>query len=156
MNAPALMPASNDWLLRRWRPVLRFRIGAGDHASLDQLPNPEDFPSEYLTDDDSAPWALREVLGVAVLKLYRPWVERRLAGTVLDSAGGWLVDLASSGYDFSYLAPLGRVVELALCEPDCLPALVARIDALDNDKLHGMAMAAVQGLPVPDVFEGLL
>lgn len=156
MNIPALIPASADWLLRRWRPVLRFRIGAGDHAALDQLPNPEDFPSEYPAEDENAPWALREVLGVALLKLYRPWAEERMRGMDLDPAGAWLVELESSGYDTSYLAPLGRVVEMALCAPDRLPALLARIDALDNDLLHEMAMAAVQGLPVPDVFEGLL
>ncbi|MCK0507374.1 hypothetical protein [Aromatoleum anaerobium] len=129
-----------------------------DSASLDQLPHAEDFPKEYPATDDIAPWALREVLGVACLKLYRPWGDDGGAHIVIDGAGGWLLDLASIGYAMheAHLAPLGRVLEMALCAPHRLPVLLARIDALGNDDLHRMAMAAVQGLPVPDVFEELM
>lgn len=159
MNHAPLFRDTPARLIERWRHVLRFRIGLNDSASLDQLPHGEDFPNEYPTDDPGAAWALREVLGVACLKLYRPWADDRGAHIVLDSAGAWLLDLASIGYamDEAHLVPLGRVLEMALCAPHRLPALLARIDALDNDTLHAMAMAAVQGLPVvPDVFEGLM
>lgn len=158
MNAAPLFRDTPARLIERWRHVLRFRIGMNDTASIDQLPHGEDFPKEYPSDDPCAPWALREVLGVACLKLYRPWADDGGAHIRIDAAGGWLLCLASLGYalEDSHLAPLGRVVDLALCAPQRLPVLLARIDALDNVALHEMAMAAVQGLPVPDVFEGLM
>lgn len=158
MTSASLFRDASARLLQRWKHVLTFNIGLNDSASLDQLPNGEDFPKEYPTDDPGAAWALREVLGVACLKLYRPWADDGGAHIVLDAAGAWLLDLVSTGYamDGAHLAPLGRVLEMALCAPHRLPALIARIDALDNDTLHEMALAAVQGLPVPDVFEGLM
>lgn len=154
-----LFRATPARLLQRWKSVLQFSIGANDCASLDQLPRGEEFPKEYPADDSAAAaWALREVLGVACLKLYRPWADDRGPHIVLDSSGAWLLDLVSIGYamDKAHLAPLGRVIEMALCAPHRLPALLARIDALGNATLHEMALAAVQGLPVPDVFDGLM
>lgn len=159
MNHAPLLRAAPSWLIERWRPVLRFRIGLNDSARLDQLPNGEDFPNEYPTDDPGAAWALREVLGIACLKLFRPRGDDGGAHIRLDPAGGWLPDFESLGYamDGAHLAPLGRALEMALCAPERLPVLLARLDALDNHALHEMAMAAVQGLPVvPDVFEGLM
>ena len=34
-------------LLYRWEKALVFRIGEGDSASLDQLPNPLNFPDRF-------------------------------------------------------------------------------------------------------------
>lgn len=160
MNAP-LIAADRGWLLKRWCAVLKFRIGNADSARLDQLPNGECFPNEYPAEDAfRAAWVLREVLGVAILKLIRPWPADLGARACIDGSGGWLMDLRVLGYeligDAPYLSPLGLALQIALRAPDRLPVLIARIDALNNRALHDMAMAAVQGLPVADVFDGLL
>lgn len=146
-------------LLLRWKPVLRFRISADACTGLAQLPNAEDFPDEFPTDDLTAGYRLGEVLGVAALKLFRPWAVAPGEAVGLDPMGAWLEELAPAGHtmDCARLRVVGRVVEMALCAPGRLPVLIARLDALGNDDLHRMAMDAIQGRPVvPDVFEGLM
>lgn len=158
MTPAPLSIESRARLLQRWKHVLRFSIGADDSAHIGQLPNGKIFPAQYPTDDPGAAWALREVLGVACLKLYRWSCPEDDVHLSLDPAGGWLLDIKSLKYAMgdAHLAPLGRALEMALCTPERLPALIARLDALDNADLHEMALAAVQGLPVPDLFEGLM
>ena len=146
-------------LLLRWKSVLRFRIGSDDVPGLQQLPNTEDFPDALPTADLCAGYALGEVLGVAALKVFRPASVECPADMALDPLGAWLEDLAKSDFTFdrARLQVVGRVVEMALIDPARLPVLIARLDALDNDDLHRMALAAVQGHTVaPDVFEGLM
>lgn len=146
-------------LLLRWKSVLRFRIGGDDLPVLHQLPNAEDFPDTFPTADLCAGYALGEVLGVAALKLFRPGVVEAPADMALDPMGAWLEDLARRDYTFdrARLQVVGRVVEMALIDPARLPVLNARLDALDNDDLHRMALDAVQGHAVmPDVFKGLM
>lgn len=146
-------------LLLRWRHVLRFSIGEGDVASLDQIPNAKDFPKAYLTDDLYAGDYLGVVLGVAALKLWRPWAPPAGARVEIDLMGGCLEDLASVAHatNGGRLRVIGGVVEMALRAPERLPVLIARLDALDNDDLHRMAMDAVQGRPgAVSVFEGLM
>lgn len=142
-----------------WQLALRFRIGNGERCNLAQLPNADDFPSELPTADLSAGYALGEVLGIAALKLFRPWPVAPGEVVELDPMGSWLEDLARSDYtmDRARLIVLGRVLEMALRVPDRLSVLIARLDSLGNDDLHRMAMDAVQGRPVlPDVFAGLM
>lgn len=145
-------------LLLRWKHVLRFRIGADVCTGLDQIPNAEDFPDEFPTDDLAAGYGLGEVLGAAALKLFRPWPVSPGEVVGLDVMGAWLEDLTHVKHasDRARLQAVGRVVEMALCAPERLPVLIARLDALSNDDLHRMALDAVQGRPVPDVFEGLM
>ena len=142
-----------------WRRALRFRIGDDPSISVGQLPNAKDFPGEFPTDDPAAGYHLGEVLGVAALKLFRPWPVTPDEVVVLDPMGAWLEELAQCDYtmDCARLRIVGRVVEMALLTPGRLPVLIARVDALSNDDLHRMAMDAVQGRSVePDVFEGLM
>lgn len=154
-------------LLYRWEKALVFRIGEGDSASLDQLPNPLNFPDRFPAENPNAPHLLGIVLGVAVLKLYRPWPVERGERVELDPCGGWLVDIRESlgavrraygdELGFACLTTLGTVLEMATRAPERLPVLIQRIDALDGAALHAMAMRAVQGgESVPDVFAGLM
>ncbi len=160
MNSPEL-------LLRRWEKALSFSIGAGDSEGLDQLPNPLNFPESFPNDDPNAAHWLGIVLGVAVLKLYRPWPVDHDETVALDPCGGWLVGVKESlgavrraygdELGFACLVTLGTVLEMATCAPERLPALIRRIDQLDGATLHAMAMRAVRGEGVtPNVFEGLM
>lgn len=145
-------------LLCRWDSVLRFRIGADVCSGLQSIPDAEEFPDEFPTDEPAAGYYLGEVLGVAALKLFRPWPLEAGEVVALNEMGTWLEALAESNHtmDRARLRAVGRVVEMAMCAPERLPELIARIDALGNDDLHRMAMDAVQGLRVePDVFDGL-
>lgn len=161
VQTSAQMPGDTpSRLLLRWRHVLRFRIGEGGEASLDQLPNAKKFPKAFpATDDRYAVHCLGEVLGVAALKLQRPWAMPAGERFEIDPTGEWLEGLANVA---NATAPagvwvLGIVVNIALRAPERLPELIARLDALTNDDLHRMAMDAVQGRRVePDVFEGLM
>ncbi|WP_341645426.1 hypothetical protein [Thauera sp. SDU_THAU2] len=160
MNA-LLIPESRDRLIKRWAAVMKFRIGHDDSAILEQLPNGECFPADYPAEHSVlAAAALRKVLGVGILKLIHSRSADLGASVEIRSGGGVLMDLWLLGYEFAgvdyHLAPFGWVLELAGTAPERLSVLSARLDMLDNGALHGMAMLAVQGLPVPDVFEGLL
>ena len=159
MPAEILPDDARSQLLIRWQRVLRFSIGSDDEAAVDQLPNAELFPRKLPTDSPAALTFLGEVLGVAALKLARPWPEPAGTNFEIDPRGGWIYDLMESSHwrDRVHLKAIGYVVEMALRAPERLPTLIARLDALTNDDLHRMAMDAVQGLPVfPDVFDGLM
>jgi len=45
-----------------------------------------------------------------------------------------------------YLWGLGAVLDLAMLTPERLPVLLDRLDAIGNEDLHRMAIAAVRGL----------
>lgn len=154
-------------LLHLWEKALVFRIGEGESAGLDQLPNPLAFPDRFPAENPNAPHLLGIVLGVAVLKLYRPWPIEGGEHVELDPCGGWLVDIKESlgavrwaygdELGFACLTTLGTVLEMATRAPERLPILIQRIDALDGAALHAMAVQAVQGNEqMPDVFAGLM
>ena len=154
-------------LLHLWEKALVFRIGEGDSACLDQLPNPLAFPDRFPDENPNAPHQLGIVLGVAVLKLYRPWALEDGESVEIDPCGGWLVDIKEvlgavrraygDELGFACLTTLGCVLEMATRAPERLPVLIQRIDALDGAALHAMAMQAIQGDEVvPDIFAGLM
>lgn len=154
-------------LLHRWEKALVFRIGEGDSACLDQLPNPMNFPDCFPAENPNSSHFLGIVLGVAVLKLYRPWPVEHGERVELDPCGGWLVDIKEAlgavrraygdELGFACLTTLGCVLEMATRAPERLPDLIQRIDALDSAALHAMAMQAIQGYAVlPDIFAGLM
>lgn len=160
MKAPSVAPSpelpTDRALLSRWSQALVFRIGTGGMSSIDQLPKSRDFPAELLTNDLTAGYVLGEVLGIAALKLWRPWAEER--GPVdIDPMGGPLEDLANCGHpmDRARLWVLGSFIELALRAPDRLPVLISRLDSITNDRLHTMAMDAVCGRPVTSLYAEL-
>ncbi len=146
-------------LLERWRQALRFRIGVVGVDGLDQFPNAADFPDEFPTEEFGAGCLLGEVLGLAALKLFRPVPLRPYPAFQLDTMFPLLEDLAKSERttDRARLHVIAGAVEMALKAPSCVPALIARLDALTNDDLHCMAMAAVQCRPsgFDFAFEGM-
>lgn len=159
MIDPPLDSAEPASLLSLWERALRFSIEDDPSLSVGRLPDAQDFPDEFPTDDPAAGYCLGEVLGVAALKLFRPWPVAVGDAVMLDPMGAWLDDLAQSNHtmDRARLWIVGRVVDMALNAPERLSVLNARLDTLDNAALHSMAMAAIQGEPVtPDVFEGLM
>lgn len=157
--AKILCRDAHSRLLIRWRHALRFTIGIDGEDSFDQLPTAESFPKRFPKGNPDASARLMDVLGVAALKLYRPWAQPADTRFEVDTLGGWIRDLADGSHPFDRgrLHVVGRVVQLALRAPERLPVLIARLDALTNEDLHRMAMDAVQGRRVkPDVFEGLM
>ncbi len=154
--------------LAQWEQALVFRIGEGDGASLGQLPDPRSFPQCFPTNDLDAPCMLGRVLGVAVLKLCRPWPAHSRTGvSFADDDDGWLVYISNAlatikaNYAESLtgacLVTLWRVLDMALNAPDRLPFLIERVDALDNEALHAMAMQAVKGcMSAPDFIDEVM
>ena len=165
-------------LLEQWRKVLVFSINADDSWHFSQLPDARQFPfrfpfapdqtSQYGDREDHHEYAggsLAMVMAFAALKLSRYDGDTPSGGS-LCCGGGFLADMFEAQrvlrerygnlVSSSYLAPIGIVLEMALCAPMRLPVLCSRLDALDNDTLHRMAMDAVQGVPVPNMLDDLL
>ncbi len=149
MNARSISDDTSAPLLERWRQALRFRIGVVGVDGLDQLPNAADFPDEFPAEEFGAGFFLGEVLGIAALKLFRPYPSSPCGAFQLDTMFALLEDLAKSERttDRARLHVIAGAVEMALNAPSCMPALIAWLDALTNDDLHCMAMAAVQCRP---------
>lgn len=167
-------------LLDQWRKVLVFTLGAGDSYNLSDLPDMREFPKRFpiapeiseglrhndADDQSGAADLLGGVLALATLKAFRNKGEPCLPFT--SEGGGPLVSICESlhavrlthpcGEDIrdSCLRYLGAALELAMQEPERLPALHARLDAIDNAELHRLAMAAVQGQGSDDVLADLL
>jgi len=164
-------------LLDQWRKVLVFSFGADD-SDFAPLPDLRSFPqslplapeaTEGRCDADAlsnAAWMVGGVITIAVLKSHRPPPECEVEYTsewtfVLSDTCERLraVRLTRSyGQDLwtSCLGGLGSVLELAMLAPDRLPALHARLDALNAADLHRLAMEAVQGLGSEDLLADLL
>ncbi|QLH49081.1 MAG: hypothetical protein HWD57_04275 [Candidatus Accumulibacter cognatus] len=164
-------------LLEQWRKVLVFSINADDSWSFSQLPDARQFPFRFpiapdqtsqsgdREDQEYAGGSLAMVMAFAALKLSRYDGDTPSGGS-LCPCGGFLADMMEllrvlrehygDSVSSSYLAPIGIVLEMALCAPMRLQVLGSRLDALDNDTLHRMAMDAVQGVPVPDMLADLL
>lgn len=159
MTARSISDDTSTPLLERWRQALRFRIGVWGVDGLDQLPNAADFPDEFPTEEFGAGCFLGEVLGIAALKLFRPYPSNPCGVFQLDTMFPLLEDLAKSERttDRARLHVIAGAVEMAMNAPSCMPALIAWLDALTNDDLHHMAMAAVQCRPsgFDFAFEGL-
>lgn len=164
-------------LLAKWRKVLVFSIGADYSWHFSQLPDARQFPFRFpITPDQTSQYGDREdqeyaggslamVMAFAALKLSRCDGDDPMGGS-LCPCGDFLADMFEALrvlrerygdlVSSSYLAPIGIVLEMALLAPMRLPVLSSRLDALDNDTLHRMAMDAVQGVPVPDMLADLL
>ena len=118
-----------------------------------------------IRDREYAGYSLAMIMAFAALKLSHYEGDTPSGGS-LCPCGGFLADMIEvlrvlrehygEPVSSSYLAPIGIVLEMALCAPMRLPALYSRLDALDNDALHRMAMDAVQGVPVPNMLADLL
>lgn len=153
------MNAHRDVLLERWRAALVFRF-QNESAGADAIPDGRDFPRLFPTENPDAPWLLGGVLGVAWLKLARPFAEDCHFG--IDRSGDGMTSAATRHYGHddtkvAALATLDVVIQLALCSSPCrLEVLRKRIDAVTNAALHEWAMMAVQGIEPPDLFAGLL
>lgn len=119
-----------DRLLLRWKHVLRFRIGAANCAGLAQLPNPEDFPSEFPAHEFGIGHLLGEVLGLAALKLFRASGTSFPGAWSFDPIGQWLQALACADRttDTGRLSVVHRVIDLGLYAPERLHVLNARLD----------------------------
>ncbi len=156
---PPLTSPADKALLARWKRALHFRLGEPGLAADEMLPDQSRLPNQFLASRFAVEEALGRVLGIATLKLWRP-----AADCLPGSRAGDTVTLAAlcprwpsllGLLDEQRIATVDRFISLALSAPQCLPALVARIDAISNDELRQMALLAVRGVSVPSIFDGL-
>ncbi len=159
------MSAPNT-LRQQWEQALTFCIGAGDLPPLRQLPWPATFPKalrENLSPDGAV--ALGYVLCLGLLKLYRSDGTTSLHEEIFDQTGvvyeGFLYEAAPDEKGIagiraiiwhSFLWNLGCYLTLAARSPECLAQFHWNLDSLDNEALHQMAMQAVSGQEVADLF----
>lgn len=153
---------SSLYLARRFH----FTIGQDDSAGLFQLPDLDDLPrlgpGDYGFMRD---YELGFALGLAYLKLRRPWPELPNGKAELDPAPDYLLNLVCSlmnGADTTksaapeilegFLTVVDLLADLTLNRPDLVPALIARVDALDNAELRSICLAAMNSEAVASEF----
>lgn len=59
----------------------------------------------------------------------------------------------NEGYRDGFLVCIGVLLDHAINAPRTLPALLARIEALDDADLRARCLTILDGKPVPDIFE---
>lgn len=166
-------------LLEQWRPALAFLLGVKGRYSASRIHEvhfPRLFPVACEKCDCScsesagqqgAAQALGAVLGIGILKAYRnPSQATSLRGQRegygplehLTKSLTFLHMVTSCGHQIrdSAYGVIAQVLELAMRAPERLPALHARLDAIDNAEMHRLAMAAVQGQGRANVLDDLL
>lgn len=145
--------------MQHGKDALLHRIGEGDGLSLDQLPNPFGFSSsnEPL---HTAPDSVRCgcALAESFLKLSRPGSEASLRDPDKDSSllAEYVESMPSRDMRFGFLCHIENLLQVALLRPEHLPAVAARLDALDNEQLQEQAAQAFCWEPVGERPDGTL
>ncbi len=148
-----------------------FTIGDDESAGMDQFPAIEALPilgkDPYGYNND---YELGFALGLAYLKLRRPWPVALGEQVELDPAPDHLVELVTQLRPASatakpaplstlegFLAVVDGVIDLTLNRPDLLPRLAMKIDAMTNADLRAHCLAALNASePPPSGFFGEL
>jgi len=129
-----------------------FTIGANDMAGLDQFPTLGNLPSfGPAFDDYLVGYELGFALGLGYLKLRRPWPVAHGEKMELDQATEYLARLladlssgkGSQAIREGFLAVPDGLVDLTLNRPDLVPDLIAQVDALTNEDLRALCIAAL-------------
>ena len=144
--------------LSQWRNALRFTIGHGSRFEFSQLPWPGDFPETSASTSEDSTFALGQALALGALKVlwsYREHATNQSPAVWLSGLGHWAEDLEhyDPALSSAVLFFLGRVIGLELIDAEKFRTLKTRIDALDNETLHDIAVDALEGRPSA---EGLL
>lgn len=143
-------------------PAHDFHIGENDHACLDQLPpfrpmaffvigkNPVQFRDGRPDTMGLGVISLGWLIADALFKLMRPWP---LAGDQLfipDAGDNYIDDIGDGLLPLSpkveyvrhaYLSRVCELLDIGLHSPERLPAIIANIDALTNERLTERARA---------------
>jgi hypothetical protein len=121
-----------------------FSIGENNQAGIDQFPNLRNLPSFIPA---LIGYELGFALGLAYLKLRRPWPTSDDEKMELDSAPEWLAGLLTEissenrlAIRHGFLAVPDGFVDLALNRPDLVPDLIAQVDALENEDLQALCL----------------
>lgn len=159
------MSAPNT-LRQQWEQALVFRIGEDVLTALEQIPRPAHFPSPLLNAlSESEAIDLGYVLCLGLLKLYRPCTSYSdddifdcvsggvFEGYIFEALDGKAITSGNRGLiRSSVFWNLGRYLTLAARSPEHLAQFHRLLDSLDNEALHQMAMQAVSGQEVADLF----
>ncbi len=148
---PPLTSPADKALLTRWKRALHFRVGEPGLAADEMLPDQSRFPGQFFASRLVVEETLGYVLGIAALKLWRAPAGEPVTVAALCPRWPGLFGLL----DDQRIATVDRFIHVALNAPQCLPALVARLDAISNEELRQMALLAVRGGSVPSIFDGL-
>lgn len=145
---------------RRWWLAARFPIGANDWAGIAQIALPAGpVPN---TGDDDLDYALGFELGQALLKLRRPWPPLPGQDVEIDDAPDYLSDLsrrigqgpAVEWLRLGFLAAVDTLVDVALNAPDRMPAILARVDRLNDQATRARIAYLLESRePLPSVFD---
>lgn len=144
-------------------PHHAFTIGDGGTAHLGQFPNlrlltlyaigkgPVPLPGGDVDTLGMGPFALGQLIGDAVLKLLRPWEFERgeadVASMVPINELSSVIDLMlpispkAAATRESFLCRMGEFIDIALLQPERLPAIITNIDTLTNARLTERARA---------------
>lgn len=137
--------------------VLSHRIGEDESLCIEQLPNPSAF-SHHDNAGDTVFDACRcgTALAESFCKLIRPSADEALSE--LNDGFGFLAEyveaMPSRDMRLGFLSHLELLLEIALLCPARLPAVAARLDALDVVQLQEQATKAFCWEPVGDRPDG--
>jgi len=159
-----------DTLRQQWAKILVFRVGSNADLSTEQLPQLSACPQDLL--DDLSPdeaTALGYVLSLALLKLSRPDNGPDLQEGMFSVEGRvdaglffwylpefWKTSAATAAIWDSVLWNLGSYLTLATRSPEYLAQFHRLLDSLGNNSLHQMAMQAVTGQEIADLYTAIL
>lgn len=155
---------------QQWDQILIFQIESNAELSTEQLPRLADCPQDLL--DDLSPdeaTALGYVLSLALLKLSRPDTGPDIQEALFNEEGRvdaglflwylpefWKSSAAPAAIWDSVLENLGRYLTLATRSTECLAQFHRLLDSLGNGSLHQMAMQAVTGREMADLYAAIL
>lgn len=125
------------------RSALVHRIGEGGEYHVDQLPDPAAFSPHRLPPERFDLCRLGSALAVSFFKFTRP---HPLPDTGVDLGACDLAQYVArlpADMALGFLGFVEMLLQLALRNPERLPALLARLDAIDNDALRDAATAAL-------------
>lgn len=136
-------------------PPHDFHIGENNHAHIGQLPNframafhvigkaPMLTPVIHADPVGMGVYSLGALIGDATLKLLRPWPVYGYDAFAADPAQALILEIADAlplspvaeSVRLSFFCRMGEFLEIALHHPGRLPAIIANIDALTNERL---------------------
>lgn len=172
VNRPPLLVSLDTFMDEGQRssflPDHAFHIGEDGHASIDQFPAlrplafyvigkapmpPEDCGGQVDT-LGTGRFALGALFADAHLKLMRPWPlasgEPYVIGADDASEIGAICDQLQPAYfktdatKAAFLGRIGEFMDIALHHPERLPAIIAAIDVLTNERLTARARAVLE------------
>ncbi|MBI5786586.1 MAG: hypothetical protein HZA64_14120 [Rhodocyclales bacterium] len=155
-------------MAKRFLPDHEFHIGENDEAHIGQFPNlrsmalhvvgkaPAQMPDGSIDPEGMGMYALGQLIGDAHFKLMRPWptsstewfglLQSGPDNSQIDIIADAMLPLSlrASTVRVVFLYRVGAFLDIALHWPERLPAIIAALDALTNERLTERARAILE------------